>query len=505
MYLDHPALEPFEPLLNTLHQYVFHAGIDALMERGIIRQDKELPSAIRESPSVLRRFLRGCHYGFDLAQRQIGAKVIEYELQARELRGEIKEFRRRRAKAEQHSSEKLLACIASRQLVLRRLVDSILQHLVHMEPWILRRTQVSDSIHPIDPVVLARMLRTAAGLNKEDRRTIHLVSDLTTAVQIGDLVRLSLDSEPRRWEIIELKDGRVNESLRTFLDQQGASISALDTANIEAEHGKHGVSQVQRMLRQRRREEEIEKFWTEDEGIDPKTNLAMSLIPEAVEVRDYFDPLKAACTRAKDTGCEGFVVSNCLRGLVVSNEVFRRAGYRGIAHLFYHLGLRGGTCELSSPENRDSEMDKISRGWPFHNLLRANLNAQWPSPVFMWPMPKEMLFDIVMGRLILLVQIDFEALFLLAREKGIEMSWVSDKAADPLMRRSPIIPGSPQSRGGVALIPGGSERARVFLMVGFFARMLLEFMGPEQLLTLVREMIDHSAQMITKKADSGGV
>src|SRR5262245_45884298 len=91
------------------------------------------------------------------------------------------------------------------------LADAILAHLVIKEPWMLRRMQTTDEIHRIDPDILKNTVRIASDFNKENRMAFHVVCDFTTAVQIGDLIRISFDDDPKQWEVMELKEGRVNK------------------------------------------------------------------------------------------------------------------------------------------------------------------------------------------------------------------------------------------------------------------------------------------------------
>jgi len=72
MFLDDPGLEPFEPILNGLLNTAFTTGGDVLRERGLS------PKAVAH-PSLRRRFMRACHYGYDLAQREVCRRVIELE------------------------------------------------------------------------------------------------------------------------------------------------------------------------------------------------------------------------------------------------------------------------------------------------------------------------------------------------------------------------------------------------------------------------------------------
>jgi len=73
MDLEHSQLDPFEPALSRLMGIAHTSGIWELEKKGF-----KLPD-IRDSRPALRAFLRGCHDGYDLAQRQIASLVIEIE------------------------------------------------------------------------------------------------------------------------------------------------------------------------------------------------------------------------------------------------------------------------------------------------------------------------------------------------------------------------------------------------------------------------------------------
>jgi hypothetical protein len=226
--LSMPVSSEFEAKLRTFHRQVFHGGLDALRQEGILRRDEDLLDLLDGSSSVMRRFIRGCHYGFDLAQRGIGSSVIDLETQIRSLTKQLKENRRVRDKKAELQTIIEMTSLRREQLVLRRLADGVLHHLVIKERWILRRTQLSDSIRPIDPEVLRATLNTAVEMNREHRECFHVVADLTTAAQIGDLIKISFSGrDPTKWEIIELKSGKVNAVLGELIEQLGAAAAEL--------------------------------------------------------------------------------------------------------------------------------------------------------------------------------------------------------------------------------------------------------------------------------------
>jgi hypothetical protein len=292
----------FEKTFRDLHWRVFHNGIDALKKEGIIRLDSELLATIKRSSSAFRRFIRGCHYGFELAQKGIGRVVCEREIRIRQLTSELKSARRVRDKSVESDILTQINVLKHQQLLLRRLADAILAHLVIKEPWILRRMQTADEIPRIDPSVLERTIQIASDLNRENRSAFHLVSDVTTAVQIGDLIRLSFDEGPKKWEVIELKEGKVNEIIEEIIGEQPTKQQSEAMSRVEEQMGQKAAKQMRRMLRQRSREQEIEKFRTLDHGIDPKHKIPVYLTPDVVIVDDYGKAIRSVCSTAKAEG-----------------------------------------------------------------------------------------------------------------------------------------------------------------------------------------------------------
>jgi hypothetical protein len=176
------APEPLKPMLERFWPLVFENGIRRLEAEGL-----KLDS-IAADPSTRRRFLQACHYGYDLAQRQIGRTVIEYELEIRTMNDQLSGARKSRDKEIARSLLHRIALLRRRQLVLRRFIDSILYGIIAGQTWVLRRVMIDEEIRAIDPRTLQRTLEIATERNREDRMTFSLVSDLSTVVQVGDLV-----------------------------------------------------------------------------------------------------------------------------------------------------------------------------------------------------------------------------------------------------------------------------------------------------------------------------
>jgi len=67
-------------------------------------------------------------------------------------------------------NKQLVACVETRQIVLRRLADTILFYLFKMQNWIPRRMMLEYRIHDIEPETLRRTVERASDLNREEHR-----------------------------------------------------------------------------------------------------------------------------------------------------------------------------------------------------------------------------------------------------------------------------------------------------------------------------------------------
>lgn len=152
--------------------------------------------------------------------------------------------------------------IQIRQRILWRLVDSILYQILYPDERALRYFAVDDRLRPIDPSVLSRMADIAHERNQKDRPKFNVISDLTTAVHIGDLVEVDrTDLTKTSWRIVELEDGKMNAILSSAIEEIGTAPSEQDFDNLRSVHGDAAARQAKRMVRQRAREDSFGPSW----------------------------------------------------------------------------------------------------------------------------------------------------------------------------------------------------------------------------------------------------
>lgn len=486
--LEHDKLEPFEPILDFLHPLVFEYGIAALQKAGDLTNPTDVPQVIERSTGAHRRFIRGCHYGWELAQRRIAELVVSYEEELRKLRDTLKSALRRRDRDAALAKEDLIECFEARQIVLRRLADTILYHQVKLQNWVLRRLSQEYRIRNIDPAVIRKTITIASDLNREERFDFHLVSDLTTAVHVGDLVKVSFSSHPPAWSLIELKDGKMNAVLADEIEKAGGELKDEHLEKIRDQFGAKAAAQAKRIARQEERHRNVMKVLTTDEGIEIVHGTRIKLAPDVVYVDDYAETLRAACQKARANGIAVSIVDGAFRIVVMKAAVYEKQGRGGVAHLLFHYQFGKKECELKT--KAEDELTGMRSIYPFFDLVHMNLYAMWPPPIFLWHMPHDMILDLLFGRIVAFAQLDYSKLFEAAERRRIQMRWVGADELGEMRKVSARIPGSPGANAIGVKLMDRPEVHEQFLLIGFFSRIFLEFMSPSQLITLMGRTFD---------------
>jgi hypothetical protein len=380
------------------------------------------------------------------------------------------------------------------------LMDCILAHFISGQTWILRRLMLFPAIHDIDPKVLRHTVDEATRRNKENRMVFYLVTDLLTAVHIGDLLKvdrsdLAKPMEPGGWEVIELKEGRVSDNLLQVLDSIEASPSEHSgKLPVVTSLGPKAEKQFERMVRQRKRQVQTEELIKNDEGIDPITGFDVILQESGGDITDYFEALRKISERIDREDHTAVLFDKCLYMVGLTRQRYETHGFGNVLHKVWHMKHRDSGCAFTSEElDIDAEIDALSSLPGVVDLVDVNLRSGWSHPIFAWAMPDEMTYKLAFQDQRIFLWLDYEALFERAKkEYGLSVDWipsdmkgVKGETREFLEKSSTIIPGSPSSRG--AKVTWGNEDAQSILASGFFNRVYVEHMTPSYLLSLMNQ------------------
>ncbi len=153
-------------------------------------------------------------------------------------------------------------------------------------------------------------------LNTTNPASFALISDLTTFIQIGDILR----RDPNRLTVIEVKEGEENSKAIEILDQ--LSIHAEGSPDLQAltnDYGEHLARQVNRIHKQKLRGDRATQIINMGEGMDPVLNLPVRIREPEREPRSYHNELAALLLHLDNdmwayTVIEGTLLSVVTRG-----------------------------------------------------------------------------------------------------------------------------------------------------------------------------------------------
>lgn len=488
MKLEHKALPPFSHLLPRILNVGLNSGMRLLSSKGYTLTD------ITRDRVVSDLFVRGCHKGYDSVQKMIGSIALDIERRVQEKQRELK--RARQIRAETTDVEEIILILQDRQLVLRRILDTILFSMVGRQEWVIRRLG-EEKLKRIDPSVVRRTLELASARNRENPLRFSLVSDLTTIVHIGDLMEVEWSPEKgKQWRLIEVKEGKVNWRIHEIIEENHTSTPIQKAEEILNTLGPHALRQAERMAKQQIRMGELRQLLSTDRGIDFKTKQEIALSREVVTPENYYKEIKTVVQNATERGIAAESVDGCLHLFAVRDDLL--PDKLSVAHSIYHMANPELPCRLLAGDPYEEELNAlVSMKAPVVDLVDLTMRSQCGYPLFLLFSPQEnTLLDLITGRILLFAQFDIEAFIQMAASKGLQMSPITGKEAKELKGISKEIPGCPDA-WGISVQKG--DAAPLTLLVGFFSRVYYYFTRPSELQKLARTWPDEESNV--KKND----
>ena len=272
-------------------------------------------------------------------------------------------------------------------------------------------------------------------------------------------------------------------------------------ANVRSAFGEKGVRQFQRMIRQQRRLQELERLHATDTAEDPLYKVEMHVTPDTLQMRDFVGIIAQLVKRVVGVGIAGESIDGCLHILALTANVWQPARTGAVAHALYHASRPSVPCRIRDDERRQDELSELQKIKPVIDVVAHSMHVQWGMPVFLWTLAFEAvhdhIVDLVLGRIRIFAYFDIAAFFRLAGSAGIECSWITGKNAEEIKRFSTRFPGGPPNAWGVrAKLQDGSTQD---LLVGFFARLFGHYATPRQLVEMIQRMPDQEARMLRRQ------
>lgn len=472
MRLNFPGSDDFEPVLKEISDIALSSGLRKLEKRGYHL------STIKIDQKLARQFIRDCHRGYDQAQSMIGKQIISYLADVQTKQGDLKSARRIKDQKTCLQLEREIGCLESRTLVLRRLIDTIAFTMFSERVWIARRLEFLNYIRKVDVSTLEVCLKEAGWRNSKDRQVFALASDLSTFIDVGDLLVVDFRIKgSEKWRIEELKSGKVNTILQGIISEYGEDVPDEAIEGLKETNPK-ASAQLARMIRQIRRVKNTERIKVSNETVDNALNLKVSLSENETPIQCWNDQLAKVLEDAGRDGLALRIIDGCLFVLAV------RGSPAKARHLLYHIITDKHECGFSNQDHKKlaieiSEIRSINHLYDFTAL---NLNARGATPIFLYPLAPDLIRDLLFERISVAIHLSLDGLTRLGNKMQIPLRLASRKETAELTQAMPEKYMALFSKKCLMMTyPSGKE---LCLGGGFLSRMFVDLHGPKKVLDL---------------------
>lgn len=478
MFLLHPDLDDFESFLKDLLETAFDTGGKFLRKHRV-----NTPSDIRftlKEEKLRKEFFKQCHRGYDWAQKSVAEKIFSLHQKRLEVVNET----RISASPKNDKGGLLIPVIENRIFVLRRVIDSIGYTLLKMEQWVMRRFILhSLDISSVDCKEIKANLREASYQNNRDRQTFSLVCDLSNIFHVGDIFKIDLNKSPAKWEIVELKKGRVNQKLSKIINEQPSSVKSY-LRTTEQNLNEKTQKQLRRMQRQIDRMHNIYDIHRTNQGEDTASGAKLIINKEEIQLEHYHEILEKAVANAHKLGTSLHQVDDCLFVLAT-----KESSNFQIEHTLFHLANPSCKCHLLSSEKDDPmrkrEIRMVMKNQFVSNFVEGSIKTIGCVPTFMLPIDKKITLDLLFERIRVGVSLAVEPFLDLFQKSGINARLGTQKETGNYLRarnsRNTLLY---QKRVIIFKVKNNSEFC---LGEGILARMFFDLVRPSSIPYMLNE------------------
>ena len=268
-------------------------------------------------------------------------------------------------------------------------------------------------------------------------------------------------------DIIEDKE---KSSQGDFADNIGQTIS------------KHAPKQASRMIRQKVRMNEVKKIISEAEGTDIRLHRPIILSKEETKCIGYDHIIKKNLDEARVQNYSISCIDDCL--IVIASK----ASKFQIMHLLYHFFFPQSECKLGNGSVQDIEEERktllsFAKSNFLIDLVPHNIYGKSSPPYFfMRDLGEDDIFDLLFGRLKILVFLDIQRFLELISQNGFSHELLSKKETEDLRKELGRLSFPLHNDRAIQIRhPNGHD---FIILAGTLDRIFSEFIRPTELIRI---------------------
>lgn len=386
-------------------------------EYGIRNKPIDFRNPHEVSEEDKHEFLLQVRKGFRLGQDLIVKEIVPLFKEKEKLRTKEIEAKRNREKEVLKKIAFDIYLVEFKIKLLRHFADFIAWQIFNNDYYKARRFYSGNRNRPdLLNTNLQSVLEAVEYFHDQDDLNFALISDLTSFVDIGDIL---LVNKSNILTVVECKEGEVQSKVNDFLDEilkDDFNATKLDLRD----KNKKFFSQAKRTLNQIEKGYKVSSFINKEEGVDPFSDTYIKVF-EATNPREYyFENLIKLIEASKHDK----YASEEIEGAIYIG-VYRGENDRHFSHFYFNLVVK--------------EIYKKHIIVDYLNIVGLPLKE----PLFFKPFGVETIFDIMFGRVQIFLAIDLDKFIERFNERGIKARWLNRKETHKLlvsgMKNKPFI------------------------------------------------------------------
>lgn len=343
-------------------------------------------------------------------------------------------------------------------LAYRGVADAIAWQLLNNELAYAKRFFMAEVPPKPTESNIQSVVSVVDNIHKAEPNSIALISDLTSFIQIGDVMHMRPN---KGMSIYEVKEGSINKEIMELLNRESDSQGRHEVSSGEGRkyNSESFLRQLERARRQKNRMSSLHSTLLNDKGIDAATGKKVQIFEPQMQIDSWYTELLEAYEACKSRGWGISVVQNCLYMGCYETGKFATPGQIAFETWFSALGATQ-SCPRTSLV--DCMLDPLAL------------------PVYSIPIPDELKFDLLFGRKHIALGLNVPELIKLCQQQGIQVEFASQKATTQALQQGTLL--WKLDGRGIILSNG---RSQGFLGEGFILRVFFHGEKPIDALSAI--------------------
>ena len=445
----------FSRELKTLIYYVREYGIQHISFK------VDNLNKVAKDEDKIDEFFTQVHKGFFAAQERVCYLLKKVLLEQKRLKATLAEIRRQRKKEEEETVKQSLKKAEYQERVLRKVMDSIAWQLFHYDLSTMRRLYCGEALIDITDSNLDSELLFIKHFQNKEPSGFALISDLTSFIQIGDVVTVDKDSGIC---ISELKEGAVNDEIFELIEEVSKTQCPKHLQYALENKDEKFVKQFKRAINQIHKSSQTRETITTGYGTDLLTGQKVRIIQDEIELDTYSDIVSDLSKNCHKKGYSISVVEQCLLIGVYDTGKFPSQ--------VFDMWSKSLKIKMPIYDMRVSFYDPLSY------------------PIFLHSFSDTFIIDLILGKKVIKMTLDIEKWLETFKEDGCNVRWLSKKETARLNSK---MKGSNKifdiDGQGIVVEKNGMS---VEIGQGVFSRMFTSFTTPSSIKKLLMATLEYT-------------